>query len=1520
MRKKLKLILFCCFFGFLSLLAIPAPMYSYPDAAKSVGTEKVNAFVMANNQIYILNPEKNSLIRFNPVTKEKQTLLSDKIQLAKAIDITADDRFLYILEAEKSQILILDFEGKIIRSFSTSGTDECEFKNPVRIAVNYLGTLFVLDKNRGQILSFTNEGLFLKARNCSDALSMTIGIDQNLRLLSQKEKRYQIDIISPDLAYVSFIVLQGFNTDKGEIIDLASNDYGETYLINYTMCQISKVDETGNIIQKSNFGSKGKKFSFGTFSEPVMIKTGKQNNTPVLAIFDAGLLNIQFFEDKEFNPEKLVSKPPWAMRVALFENERKPFVDMLITDSLRYYIETDDDKNMKLYCENAQTKTFEIKNTDSKNKKFCSFDGMTNIGDSLFVTDSQNNSVNVRNRLTGAKIRSFGEKGSENGQFKSPEGITHDKENNLYICDKENNRISVWSRHGIFMRNITKADIIVSPSQILITKDEKLIILCNQKQIVEYDPQSNKFTVLITKEKITDIDFGLNDWLTVVDETNQNVLFYEGNKEVLRFGAMTSKSNKLFFKKLNSIRFNPKERILYLSDQAAQRSKLVKFYLPTVTPLNLNLVPALATETNITSQQVAKLTWDFNANAQYWYVYAYSATDTSYYNTETNQYILDNPQSEAIQYKVLSVSEDNKLSLPTQLIADDYSYARHLENAGNYLQAIETYTKFSEYNKAFDIQTAVCRNYYALAQSCASQRDYENALTYYNFTRKFSAQPDTIVTKIIKIYKQMSAWQRGIDFLLSLELNNAFTKREMLSFLYLSEDYDAAVDCAQDLLKVEKDNLEISQYLAFSKENLRLYSDALNVYSQIVKQNPTVQYQLKVADLLIKLEKYDEAIVLLQRVYTQNSQTNAAEIQFMLGLSYLGKQSFVRASDYFGEALRLDNSNSEYYYYQGYAYLMDRKNAEAINCLNKAHQLLPENFTYGYELAQIYEKDGRLNEALTLLDKIRVYVPSDSSALDFRLFYGNVLMQKKRYDDAYRELQAALKMYPNNQSIIDKNKEVFLAREQDNLKREPLEIKQTFFEQIYPSLLEYYKTHAIGYVTLFNTRNIPIHDIKLTVNVPEITSIPFEKIIPSVLAGDETQIAVILDFAPKLLNQCEMSSQDFIATVSAEYVWDNIPKSATDTRTITALKVQAMNWNNRSQLGCFINPADENIRTVGISILNSMKVPQNDELPKNIVQVMQVYSWLSAMGIRYISDPAASNAKNSAIDYVQFPYQTFQNKGGDCDDLLVLVSSLLSGIGINTAFVDLPEHVIPAFDTGMTTEDIEKYGFNRADFITRGNTIWMILETTVLGKENFYRSWKSAVEAYKQTMESGIIPEFFVFNDSQQNYPPVNYTKAIESDTEKYVTDATSKYSRDWEFMTNAGQVAIEEEFLKTLKLYPSNLSYKNRFALWYVETGKIESAQDLWSDILQAQPAHCSALINLGNLKLMENDFASAKDYYEQAIVANPLQKDNVLRNLCIMEYRAGNIVSAREYFRQILDSSTLRRLNPEIYQELLQ
>jgi hypothetical protein len=127
----------------------------------------------------------------------------------------------------------------------------------------------------------------------------------------------------------------------------------------------------------------------------------------------------------------------------------------------------------------------------------------------------------------------------------------------------------------------------------------------------------------------------------------------------------------------------------------------------------------------------------------------------------------------------------------------------------------------------------------------------------------------------------------------------------------------------------------------------------------------------------------------------------------------------------------------------------------------------------------------------------------------------------------------------------------------------------------------------------------------------------------------------------------------------------------------------------------------------------------------------------------YVSDPKQSS------DYVQYPAETLRLRGGDCDDLSVCFVSLLSSIGISTAFVDVvpperPEesHIYLLFDTGVDPKFGSHVSQNPKRYVVRKNrrgveTVWIPVETTAVAR-GFDEAWTRGAQEYFDDVEVGL--------------------------------------------------------------------------------------------------------------------------------------------------------------------------------------
>ncbi|MBM4399852.1 MAG: tetratricopeptide repeat protein [Candidatus Cloacimonetes bacterium] len=236
----------------------------------------------------------------------------------------------------------------------------------------------------------------------------------------------------------------------------------------------------------------------------------------------------------------------------------------------------------------------------------------------------------------------------------------------------------------------------------------------------------------------------------------------------------------------------------------------------------------------------------------------------------------------------------------------------------------------------------------------------------------------------------------------------------------------------------------------------------------------------------------------------------------------------------------------------------------------------------------------------------------------------------------------------------------------------------------------------------------------------------------------------------------------------------------------------------------------------------------------------------------------------------------------------------------------------------MKRDDISKYGFEEGWFINRYNYIWMPVETTLIGNSNsnFFKSWMAAVEKYK----SYGLPDLIQFSEIQITYPPANMSRAINPDGNEVTARANTLYQKDLSNVANAGKLLIKELFVRTLEKYPNNNIVKNNYAKWLMDNGSADEAAKLWQEIISKHPDHVAALINLANINFISNNYANAREYYSKALNLDAAKKDNILRNICILEFKDGDIVKAKEYFRLMNDNTVLRNNNPAIYLELIQ
>lgn len=206
------------------------------------------------------------------------------------------------------------------------------------------------------------------------------------------------------------------------------------------------------------------------------------------------------------------------------------------------------------------------------------------------------------------------------------------------------------------------------------------------------------------------------------------------------------------------------------------------------------------------------------------------------------------------------------------------------------------------------------------------------------------------------------------------------------------------------------------------------------------------------------------------------------------------------------------------------------------------------------------------------------------------------------------------------------------------------------------------------------------------------------------------------------------------------------PASDYDDKVSTSLVIRGRNdWDgNAISLRSFVTPGDPDILKYTRSVLVNFK----DSLANTVKELehFRSASWLFnefASKLVYVNDPQSSK------DRVQFPSETLVLRGGDCDDITVSYATMLSSIGVPTAFVDVippknPKegHIYMLFDTGIKAAQASLISENPKRYVLRKNengqeTVWIPVETTAVS-HGFQNAWELGAKEYYDDVQVGL--------------------------------------------------------------------------------------------------------------------------------------------------------------------------------------
>jgi tetratricopeptide (TPR) repeat protein len=456
-----------------------------------------------------------------------------------------------------------------------------------------------------------------------------------------------------------------------------------------------------------------------------------------------------------------------------------------------------------------------------------------------------------------------------------------------------------------------------------------------------------------------------------------------------------------------------------------------------------------------------------------------------------------------------------------------------------------------------------------------------------------------------------------------------------------------------------------------------------------------------------------------------------------------------------------------------------------------------------------------------------------------------------------------------------------------------LQIMDPRLDPIFPVFFKWYDSNPCGSIVIVNKESRTISNVKASILVQEFMDTP--KVFAEIAElgkGESIEVPILALFNDEILTVTE--STKVAAEITVSYDLPNGELQVMHAETLRVLDRNAMNWNDDQRAASFVTPRDPAVLSLAKSVASAVRDDGGTVGDLNFRVAMAMFEALNLYGVSYVVDPKSSYAdlsvQASAVDYLQFPRQTLKFRSGDCDDLSILYTSLLEAVGIETAFITVPGHILAAVALSLSPEEAQRQ-FSRSDrLIVDNGVVYVPVEATIFSK-GFNAAW---IEGARQWRDAGSAARLIPVREAWKNYEPVGLREAdpelLYPSSEAILADFRSQLDR---FVSDelAPKVAALESTIRTRGATARDL---NRLGVLYARYGRYADAEIEFQKILQQEnKGYVPAMVNLANVCYMRGELASAAAWYDRALLQEP-QNRHALSGSIKVKAEMGDAVAA--------------------------
>jgi tetratricopeptide (TPR) repeat protein len=462
-----------------------------------------------------------------------------------------------------------------------------------------------------------------------------------------------------------------------------------------------------------------------------------------------------------------------------------------------------------------------------------------------------------------------------------------------------------------------------------------------------------------------------------------------------------------------------------------------------------------------------------------------------------------------------------------------------------------------------------------------------------------------------------------------------------------------------------------------------------------------------------------------------------------------------------------------------------------------------------------------------------------------------------------------------------------------------LKIQDLQLKPVFPVLYKYYATHPVGTLKLSNEGAVPLEDIKVSLSVERYMDGPTSCAAPKVLAPrSDGSVQLYALFNQSVLEITEGNVVS--ARVTVEYTVSGKPYTTEVTQPMRLYDRNAMTWDDDRKAAVYVTAKDPLILETAKPIARWSR-EQPTAFDGNFLVAMAIHESLRLHGVNYVVDPTSPYSDRTkttlAIDYLQFPRFTLAYKAGDCDDLSILYAALLESVGVDTAFITIPNHIYLAIALKIPFEEAQRTFINKEDVIDFDGKAWIPLEVTMV-QRRFLEAWSTGAREWRDNAARNaakLLPMYL----SWAEYEPVASVSGQGQVGFPPQQDLKDAYLKELQRFTSREIQSREDDLLKQAAQGKESWKPINALGVLYARYGQMDRAQARFEEALR-KIQFGPALLNLGNIYLMKNQTDKALEYLLKAEKIIP-EKPSVFLQIARCYYEMARYQDSLRYYSRL-------------------